>query len=134
MPFVVFKYDNTHIQTLEAPREFARPPKRCPTRQGEEMLEEVSEIIGIQVYTNKGTFLGNVSNVILDIENRTVESLFITDTNPLLVEDSRNVAVPYRWVSSVGDIILLRFFPKRVSIRKATPPPQAPPEDFEVVG
>ncbi len=98
------------------------------------MLEEVSELIGIQVYTNKGTFLGNVSNVILDIEDRKVESLFITDTNPLLVEDSRNIAVPYRWVSSVGDIILLRFFPKRVSIRKATAPPQAPPEDFEVVG
>ena len=97
------------------------------------MLEEVSELIGIQVYTNKGTFLGNVSNVILDIDSRNVDSLFITDTNPLLVEDSRNVAVPYRWVSSVGDIILLRFFPKRVSIRKATPPPkQAPAEDFEV--
>lgn len=97
------------------------------------MLEEVSELIGIQVYTNKGTFLGNVSNVILDIEDRKLESLFITDTNPLLVEDSRNVAVPYRWVSSVGDIILLRFFPKRVSIRKTSPPPQAPPEDFEVI-
>ena len=97
------------------------------------MLEEVSELIGIQVYTNKGTFLGNVSNVILDIEDRKLESLFITDTNPLLVEDSRNVAVPYRWVSSVGDIILLRFFPKRVSIRKASPPPQAPPEDVDVV-
>jgi sporulation protein YlmC with PRC-barrel domain len=98
------------------------------------MLEEVSELIGIQVYTNKGTFLGNVSNVILDIENRKVDSLFITDTNPLLVEDSRNVAVPYRWVSSVGDIILLRFSPKRVSVKKAMAiPPQAPPEDFEAM-
>lgn len=96
------------------------------------MLEEVSELIGIQVYTNKGTFLGNVSNVILDIEDRLVDSLFITDTNPLLVEDSRNIAVPYRWVSSVGDIILLRFFPKRVSVRKTAPPREAPPEDFEV--
>jgi sporulation protein YlmC with PRC-barrel domain len=97
------------------------------------MLEEVSELIGVQVYTNKGTFLGNVSNVILDIENRNIDSLFITDTNPLLVEDSRNVAVPYRWVSSVGDIILLRFFPKRVSVKKAMPPPQAPAEDVQAI-
>ncbi len=97
----------------------------------EDMLEEVSELIGIQVYTNKGTFLGNVSNVILDVESRKIDSLFITDTNPLLVEDSRNVAVPYRWVSSVGDIILLRFFPKRVSVKKAMPPPEAPAEDVE---
>jgi len=109
------------------------PPWNASNGRDVSMLEEVSELIGIQVYTNKGTFLGNVSNVILDIEDRKLESLFITDTNPLLVEDSRNVAVPYRWVSSVGDIILLRFFPKRVSIRKASPPPQAPPEDFSVV-
>ncbi len=97
------------------------------------MLEEVSELIGVQVYTNKGTFLGNVSNVILDIENRNIDSLFITDTNPLLVEDSRNVAVPYRWVSSVGDIILLRFFPKRVSVKKAMAAPQAPAEDVQAI-
>jgi len=97
------------------------------------MLEEVSELIGVQVYTNRGTFLGNVSNVILDIENRNIDSLFITDTNPLLVEDSRNVAVPYRWVSSVGDIILLRFFPKRVSVKKAMPPPEAPAEDVQAI-
>ena len=105
------------------------------TGQGRDvhMLEEVSELIGIQVYTNKGTFLGNVSNVILDIEDRLVDSLFITDTNPLLVEESRNIAVPYRWVSSVGDIILLRFFPKRVSVRKTAPPREALAEDFEVV-
>jgi sporulation protein YlmC with PRC-barrel domain len=109
------------------------PPRQAIKGRDVRMLEEVSELIGIQVYTNKGTFLGNVSNVILDIEDRKLESLFITDTNPLLVEDSRNVAVPYRWVSSVGDIILLRFFPKRVSVRKASPPPQAPPEDFQVV-
>ena len=106
------------------------PPLDVSKGRDVRMLEEVSELIGIQVYTNKGTFLGNV---ILDIEDRKLESLFITDTNPLLVEDSRNVAVPYRWVSSVGDIILLRFFPKRVSIRKTSTPPQAPPEDFSVV-
>jgi hypothetical protein len=55
------------------------------------------------------------------------------EANPLLVEDSRNVAVPFRWVSSVGDIILLRFFPKRVSIKKTMPPPEAPPEDVEAI-
>ena len=83
------------------------------------MLEEVSELIGVQVYTNKGVFLGNVNNLIIDIDNCRVDGLFITDTNPLLVEDSRNIAVPYRWVQSVGDIILLRFFPKRVTVKRA---------------
>ena len=83
------------------------------------MLEEVSELIGVQVYTNKGVFLGNVNNLIVDIDSCRVDGLFITDTNPLLVEDSRNIAVPFRWVQSVGDIILLRFFPKRVTVKRA---------------
>lgn len=89
------------------------------------MLEEVSELIGVQVYTNKGVFLGNVNNLIVDIDNCKVDGLFITDTNPLLVEDSRNIAVPFRWVSSVGDIILLRFFPKRVTVKRAPTPSKA---------
>jgi sporulation protein YlmC with PRC-barrel domain len=83
------------------------------------VLEEVSELIGVQVYTNKGVFLGNVNNLIVDIDGCRVDGLFITDTNPLLVEDSRNIAVPFRWVQSVGDIILLRFFPKRVTVKRA---------------
>ena len=86
------------------------------------MLEEVSELIGVQVYTNKGVFLGNVNNLIVDIDGCRVDGLFITDTNPLLVEDSRNIAVPFRWVQSVGDIILLRFFPKRVTVKRAPTP------------
>ncbi len=89
------------------------------------LLEEVSELIGVQVYTNKGVFLGNVNNLIVDIDNCKVDGLFITDTNPLLVEDSRNIAVPFRWVSSVGDIILLRFFPKRVTVKRAPTPSKA---------
>lgn len=82
------------------------------------MLEEISEFIGLQVYTSKGIFLGNVSNVIIDVANCKIDSLFVSDTNPLLVEDSRSVAVPYRWVMSIGDIVLLRYFPKRVGFRR----------------
>lgn len=89
------------------------------------LLEEVSELIGVQVYTNRGIFLGNVNNLIVDIDGARVDGLFITDTNPLLVEDSRNIAVPFRWVSSVGDIILLRFFPKRVTVKRAPTPAKA---------
>ena len=93
------------------------------------VLEEVSELIGVQVYTNKGVFLGNVNNLIIDIDACKVDGLFITDTNPLLVEDSRNIAVPFRWVQSVGDIILLRFFPKRVTVKRAPATARAAAEE-----
>jgi len=90
------------------------------------MLEEISELIGLQVYTNKGIYLGNVSNIIIDVDTNRVESLFISDTNPLLIEDSKNVSVPYRWIQSVGDIVLLRYFPGHVGIKHPEPAPQVP--------
>jgi|GEM_PF-410910 len=88
------------------------------------LLEELSEIIGLQVYTHNGVFLGNVNNLVVDVDNGAVDGIFVGETNPLLVEGSRAVSVPYRWVQSVGDIVVLRYFPKRVSLRKggAAPP------------
>ncbi len=88
------------------------------------MLGEISEIIGLQVYTQNGVFLGNVNNLVVDVDNGSVDGIFVGETNPLLVEGSRAVSVPYRWVQSVGDIVVLRYFPKRVTTKKgvtATP-------------
>ena len=82
------------------------------------MLEEVSELIGLQVYTSKGIYLGNVSNLIVDVSVNKVDSLYITDTNPQLVEDSKAVGVPFRWIQAVGDIVVLRYFPGRVTVMK----------------
>lgn len=82
------------------------------------MLEEASELIGLQVYTSAGIYLGNVTNLIIDIDKKKVEGLFINETNPILVEESKAVSVPFRWIQSVGDIIILRYFPKRVSSKK----------------
>lgn len=83
------------------------------------MLEEASELIGLQVYTSNGIFLGNVNNLVIDLENKRVDGLFVSETNPLLVEESKAVNVPFRWIMSIGDIILLKYFPRRVTTKKA---------------
>lgn len=83
------------------------------------MLEEASELIGLQVYTSAGIFLGNVNNLVIDLDNKRVDGLFVSETNPLLVEESKAVNVPFRWIQSVGDIIILKYFPKRVMTKKA---------------
>jgi len=90
------------------------------------MLEEASEIIGMQVYTPSGVFLGNVNNLVIDVDTRKVDGLFISESNPLLVEDSKAVNVPFRWIQSIGDVILLKYFPKRVTAKRpAAKPAQA---------
>jgi sporulation protein YlmC with PRC-barrel domain len=82
------------------------------------MLEEASELMGLQVYTSSGIFLGNVNNLVIDLDNKRVDGLFVSETNPLLVEDSKAVNVPFRWIQCVGDIIILKYFPKRVTTKK----------------
>ena len=79
------------------------------------MLEEISEIMGLQVYTPGGTYLGNVDNLVMDMDKRSINGIFIRDTNPLLVEDSRSINLPYRWMQSIGDVVILKYFPKRVA-------------------
>ena len=95
------------------------------------MLEEASELIGLQVYTPNGLLLGTVNNLVLDIENKKVDGLFINETNPLLVEDSKAVNVPYRWISAVGDVVLLKYFPKRVTAGKKPAAAKTPPRAEE---
>ena len=56
--------------------------------------------------------------VFLDVEDKRVSSLLVTNTNPSIVEGSVDVAVPYRWVNAIGDIVILSNFPERVMTRK----------------
>jgi sporulation protein YlmC with PRC-barrel domain len=75
---------------------------------------EVTSFINLPVYTHGGRYVGVVQNVILDLPNRRVGSLLLTRTSPKLVQGGHNVAVPYRWVASIGDIVILSHFPDKV--------------------
>lgn len=78
------------------------------------MDTEVTSFVNLPVYTNQGQYVGVVQNVLLDLPNRRVGSLLLTRTNTRFVEGGHNVAVPYRWVAAVGDIILVNHFPDKV--------------------
>lgn len=75
---------------------------------------EVTDFIGLGVYTNKGHFVGVVQNVLVDLPNRRVGSLLLTRTSKRFVEGGLDVAVPYRWVAAIGDILILSHFPEKV--------------------
>ncbi len=82
------------------------------------MLEEVTNLIGRQVYSPKGFRIGEVKNIDLDIESFRVDGICLVNSNERIIENAQNICVPYRWIQDVGDIIILRYFPDRVSIRE----------------
>jgi sporulation protein YlmC with PRC-barrel domain len=79
------------------------------------MLSELNQLVGLHVYTAKGIYVGAVDNIMIEPEECRVNGIYIGDTNPLLVEDSKSVVVPYRWIRSVGDIIVLNYFPSALA-------------------
>ncbi len=83
------------------------------------MLVEMTELLGRQIYTPDGRLLGEVDNVVVDVESAKIDGIYVEESSPMLVEDSRPVNVPYRWVSAVNDVVLLKYFPKRVSVKKS---------------
>ena len=82
------------------------------------MLVEMTELLGRQIYTPEGRLLGEVDNLVVDVEGSKIDGLYVDETSPMLVEDSRPTNVPYRWVSAVNDVVILKYFPKRVSVKK----------------
>lgn len=78
------------------------------------MAKEITDFLNVPTYTRHGIYVGEVRNIALNTDERRVDSLIITNTNPELVEGSMDVGVPYRWVSAAGDIIILSYFPEMV--------------------
>ena len=82
------------------------------------MLEEVTNLIGRQVYSPKGFHIGEVKNIDIDVGVSRVDGICLVSTNDAIIEHGENICVPYRWIQDVGDIIILRYFPDRVSIKE----------------
>jgi len=80
--------------------------------------QEITSLVGREVYSNNGVFVGEVEDLRLDIEKELVTGLAMTELNYDLFEDraagSRGVIVPYRWVRSVGDIVLVNDIVERM--------------------
>ena len=78
------------------------------------MLEEITVLYDLVVYTEFGIYLGEVANITIDPDKCEIESLILEETNDTLVEEGRAVSIPFRWVGAVGDIIILKHFPDRI--------------------
>ncbi len=71
----------------------------------------VSDLVGKEVFLPDGRLLGRVHEAVIEPIKMQASHLFVTNTPPSIVEGSVNLTVPWRWVRSVGDIVILRWFP-----------------------
>ena len=71
----------------------------------------LSQLSGLQVYLPNGRLLGVVHDAVVEHASLPCTHLFVKDTPDDLVEGSIHVAVPWRWVRSIGDVVILRWFP-----------------------
>ncbi|MEA3293919.1 MAG: PRC-barrel domain-containing protein [Euryarchaeota archaeon] len=74
------------------------------------MRTEVSTLFGVNVYTDKGVYVGRVDDVILDPNESKISGLAIGKINQDMFDatSSKGVVLPYRWVTAVGDVILIK--------------------------
>ncbi|MFB6126958.1 MAG: PRC-barrel domain-containing protein [Halolamina sp.] len=73
--------------------------------------QEITTLVGREVYSNSGVFVGEVEDVRLDLSRQSVTGLALGGLNDELfanrVEPGKGVMVPYRWVRAVGDVVLV---------------------------
>jgi len=80
--------------------------------------QEITSLVGREVYSNNGVFVGEVEDVRLDLDAQAVTGLALAELNGQLfagrVERNTGVIVPYRWVRAVGDVILVNDIIERL--------------------
>ncbi|MDZ5811220.1 PRC-barrel domain-containing protein [Halorubrum sp. AD140] len=73
--------------------------------------QEITSLVGREVYSNNGVFVGEIEDVRLDLDAQAVTGLALAELNHELfagrVEGNTGVIVPYRWVRAVGDVVLI---------------------------
>ena len=66
---------------------------------------------GFTVILPDGRLLGTVHDTVIETESAELHTHFVADPPADLVEGRIHVAVPWNWVRSVGDVVVLRWFP-----------------------
>lgn len=73
--------------------------------------QEITSLVGREVYSNNGVFVGEIEDVRLDLDAQAVTGLALAELNYELfagrVDRNTGVIVPYRWVRAVGDVVLV---------------------------
>jgi sporulation protein YlmC with PRC-barrel domain len=77
------------------------------------METQITDLFGLQIYTDKGMFIGEVEDVVIDVDQKKMEALVVGKVNDQLFElkNFKGLKIPYRIISAIDDIVLIRHLP-----------------------
>ncbi|MFA4849507.1 MAG: PRC-barrel domain-containing protein [Methanoregula sp.] len=77
------------------------------------MESQITDLFGLQIYTDKGMFVGEVEDVVIDVDNKKMEGIVVGKVNDQLFElkNFKGLKIPYRIISAIDDIVLIRHLP-----------------------
>ncbi|WP_158056863.1 PRC-barrel domain-containing protein [Halorussus halophilus] len=80
--------------------------------------QEITTLVGREVYSNNGVFVGEIEDVRLNVDACAVTGLALGELNSELftnvTEGGQGVMIPYRWVRAVGDVVLINDIIERL--------------------
>lgn len=86
------------------------------------MRTDLTTLFGLNVYTDTGTYVGKVADLVLNVEEKNVKGLAVIDINRDIFDiSSKGAIIPYRWVITTGDIIIIRNVVGRLKAKKEKP-------------
>ena len=73
------------------------------------MIADITSLFDLNVYTDKGKYVGKVADVQLEASERKVAGLALSNVNKDIFDvETRGVIIPYRWVLAASDIVIIR--------------------------
>lgn len=73
------------------------------------MIADITTLFDLNVYTDKGKYVGKVQDVQLEANERKISGLALGNINKDLFDvETKGVIIPYRWVLASGDIVIIR--------------------------
>lgn len=88
--------------------------------EANEDMDVITSLVNREIYTLSGLFVGDVHDVRLDFNDLEISHIVVKaqDINPDAYSIQRGkdgVLIPYRWVRSVGDVVIINDIGPRQS-------------------
>jgi sporulation protein YlmC with PRC-barrel domain len=77
------------------------------------MKSQITDVLGLSVYTDRAVFIGDVDDVVIDLDRKTIKALALGNLNMDIIDIKgyKGLQIPFRMIRSVGDVILVRHMP-----------------------